>query len=150
MIKKKEDFSTITQWTDYIGNYAEVRFHEECAARNIRISKPTTITQYDVIIERDKKLSKIQIKAVSHHSTNIMQFILHRQSAYKKKNCPYNKENVDFFVIYSIGYDKLYMIPSSLIFSMDTNKSINFYDSEICHDSCKVSTAIDISKYKNW
>ena len=88
---------------------AEALFIYECQRRGISCSKPFSQSlPYDVVIDHNRSLKKIQIKSTVSRKDNRVQL---RQGRTNKKR--YDKRDIDFFACYSFAIDEWMIIPSS-------------------------------------
>ncbi len=148
IVKNKDDFKNIYEWKHYIGKYGEVRFAEECAKRNIVfIPPPNSQLPYDGVIEMDNVLKKVQIKAVT--VKNGTQNVIHIKKGHGKAF--YSLGDMEYFAVYFIKYDMMYLIPADVIFKKIGKKTrISLYDKELGDLRVKNKTTLDISQYKYW
>lgn len=157
LLLKREDFQTERDWYDYLGNYAEKRFGEEAAKRNYHYYFTNRVMAHDGMLEINGQLSKIQVKGISRNRresrSKIFTLKLHgREKTNSAGQVKYTKDNVDYFGLYLVEHDILYLIPSDVILKNETVQSIDLYNSEIEIDYKKQegSSTIDVAQYKVW
>jgi hypothetical protein len=149
MLLKKEDFDNQYKWGEFLGNYAEKRFEEECSKRNLVSAKPVGLQEYDSIVEIKDDFKRVQIKSVTlKKNQKIHDIPICVQNKTTGKRVFYTKDEIDYFAVYLFENDCMYLIPSSIMLKFLT-KHVRVYDSDFYtpHHS---KTAIDIKKYKNW
>lgn len=99
----------------FIGQVTELQVASECIKRGIMVSKPLVpSSRYDLIIEIDGKLLKIQVKTC-HSNGSDEYFEIDTQTSHtnceKTVHLSYSKNEVDFFatiyngICYLIPYD---------------------------------------------
>ena len=145
----KEDFSSLPAWGEYIGTYAESRFIEECAKRNILCLKAPLLSRYDFVIEIDKMFYKVQVKGSSLLKGRKVHAA--RASSYDAKTnsrVRYKKEDVDYFAYYLVENDEMYLVPSNVILKRDRDV-VAVFDKTL-YKGRSTQSAINISKYREW
>ena len=91
------------------GEWAELCFMAKAAARGLRVSKPYGDTaRYDVGVECEGRILRVQVKSSMHHRRGIDSYIFQIHTASGRQ---YDKGTVDFFALYMIPVDTWYIIP---------------------------------------
>ena len=148
MLKDKNDFSNNYEWSEYIGNYAESRFIEECARRGFTVLQTNDTKQYDFVVELDEKtFKKVQIKAATKDTKHCFRIRQRKNNDRLKK--PYTEKDVDVFVIFLVEYNQMYYIPASDILDR-INKGVYIYDSSKEDIKRQMKNSVDIKDYKQW
>jgi len=99
--------------TKDIGNLGEVKVLCKLIELGYNVSIPYgDNTPYDLIIEKDCKLYKIQIKASTQTSEGKTTFELsgRRRNSTGQKTSTYTNQDVDYYALYSIVRDKIYLV----------------------------------------
>lgn len=109
--------------TQMKGFLAEHKFVEECAKRNIPVSRPLWDVRYDFIVEDKGSLLKVQVKYIGRRRTGVHSydrlkdkgvicvnaFSVNNSRAAKKM--PYTKEEIDVIAAWSEEVEKFLWIP---------------------------------------
>ena len=71
---------------------------------------------YDIVTccdESHEKMVKIQVKTAMHSKAGFVQFELKKKNCYTKKtgDVSYSNDDVDYYALYSVERDKVYMVP---------------------------------------
>ena len=102
---------------------AEHKFVEECAKRNIPVSRPLWDLRYDFIVEDKGSLLKVQVKYIGRRKTGIKSYDKLKDkgvicvNAYSVNNSraakkmPYTKEEIDVIAAWSEEVEKFLWIP---------------------------------------
>lgn len=144
-MKSKNDFNTISDWTEYIGNYAEARFLEECAKKGYTVLSTMSVRPYDFVIERySKSFERIQIKALS--KVNSCQFRF-RARGTSLSHKIYKNDSFDHLAMYLVEYDRFYYVPAEIMIDK-LNDGVYIVDSEL--ETRKFKKSFDVKNYKNW
>lgn len=80
----------------------------------INVSKPfSDNSPYDLVIDVNKKLYRVQIKSSAYHQNGAVVFRLAktRYNRTSARLAKYSKEEVDYYALYSILRDKIYILP---------------------------------------
>ena len=105
------------------GFLAEHKFVEECAKRNIPVSRPLWDLRYDFIVEDKGSLLKVQVKYIGRRKTGIKSYDKLKDkgvicvNAYSVNNSraakkmPYTKEEIDVIAAWSEEVEKFLWIP---------------------------------------
>tara|TARA_R110000824_G_scaffold212780_1_gene399116 strand:- start:176 stop:619 length:444 start_codon:yes stop_codon:yes gene_type:complete len=109
--------------TQMKGFLAEHKFVEECAKRNIPVSRPLWDLRYDFIVEDKGSLLKVQVKYIGRRKTGIKSYDKLKDkgvicvNAYSVNNSraakkmPYTKEEIDVIAAWSEEVEKFLWIP---------------------------------------
>ena len=109
--------------TQLKGFMAEHKFVEECAKRNIPVSRPLWDLRYDFIVEDKGSLLKVQVKYIGRRKTGIKSYDKLKDkgvicvNAYSVNNSraakkmPYTKEEIDVIAAWSEEVEKFLWIP---------------------------------------
>ena len=115
--------------TQMKGFLAEHKFVEECAKRNIPVSRPLWDLRYDFIVEDKGSLLKVQVKYIGRRKTGIKSYeklkdkgviCVNAYSVNNSKNnpskkhgtkVPYTKEEIDVIAAWSEEVEKFLWIP---------------------------------------
>jgi hypothetical protein len=109
--------------TQMKGFLAEHKFIEECAKRNIPVSRPLWDLRYDFIVEDKGSLLKVQVKYIGRRKTGIKSYDKLKDkgvicvNAYSVNNSraakkmPYTKEEIDVIAAWSEEVEKFLWIP---------------------------------------
>ena len=95
------------------GEKAEQIFATKCFIEyDYMVSQPNGTTDYDLIVDVNNSLQKVQVKSSSKGNGNIN--ICKGTNGHSGLNkYPYPKNTVDFFAIYDMTKDDWYIIPRS-------------------------------------
>jgi len=108
------------------GDIAELKFAAICMELGYVVSKPMTQdAKYDLIVDIDDCLFKIQVKSTSYQNTGNSRYYFNcmvctRDLGGKRM---YMTNEVDFFAVYVSPYNAWYLIPIDEI----TSKTIKLY-----------------------
>ena len=95
---------------NYQGAITETQIMLECLKNEIEISIPYgNKARYDLIIEINNNLYKVQIKTSRLAKTQGKAFMFNCYSVVNGKKCKYTKQEIDFFA--TIWEDEVYLIP---------------------------------------
>jgi len=95
------------------GEWAEVRFLEQCFRRQLNVSKPFgDNTQYDFITDSAGFLRRVQVKSVSRLSGSSYRVTLGRGGGRKRG---YSLRDADLLAAYVFPCDTWYLIPIAAV-----------------------------------
>ena len=98
----------MTNDSNFLGCYAETLFSTECIKRGIIVSKPLLDSSpYDVIVDDNDSLFKVQIKYNSKKPTDRRNSVL---TTFANQNNRYSLNKVDYFAIYVEHYQGFFII----------------------------------------
>lgn len=81
--------------------------------------------QTDLIVVKHSKVAKLQVKScIWDHKTQRFRVPLERKSARTNERKFYDKNDIDFFILYCLGIDAIYIVPFEICKSY---KSANLY-----------------------
>jgi hypothetical protein len=144
-MKSKQEFNSVSDWTEYIGNYAESKFLQECARKGYTVLSTLSVKPYDFVIERyTKQFERIQIKALS--KVNTSQFRLRARGA-SLYHSIYKADAFDHLAMYLVEYDRFYYVPAEIMIDK-LNDGVYIVDSEL--ETTKLKKSFDVKNYKNW
>ena len=90
-----------------LGEYSESLFATICIERGYIISKPFSHeTRYDLIVDVNNALHRVQVKSTDH---------LRKNDNQSHVGVDYTKEEVDWFAIYMKTFDCWYVLPTEVI-----------------------------------
>lgn len=105
--------SSMKKDTVYQGERSEQIFSVKCfAENNFMVSRPIGTTDYDLVVDVNGKLKKIQVKSSVKGDSN---FNICKGTNGQKgsKKYPYPEDTVDFFAVHDVVNDDWYIIPRS-------------------------------------
>lgn len=76
---------------------------------------------YDLVVDKNGKLIKIQCKTTEHIKNNCMEFSICRSNGFTYKKEQYNQNEIDFIFVYCLENDYMGLIPIH-----ETNQSTTF------------------------
>lgn len=94
------------------------------SSHDCQVTIPISLTPYDLIIEENGKLLKIQIKSVralrkGKWAVKLNHRVNDRTSSYKRRVVAYTKEQIDFFFILTACLE-IYLIPIEAVLGKQT------------------------------
>ena len=96
--------------TNYIGQITETQVILQCLLHEIPVSIPYgDKSRYDLIIDLNNKLYRVQIKTARRANTTGEAFIFNCYSVVNGKKHRYTKDEIDYFA--TLWNDQLYLIP---------------------------------------
>lgn len=104
------------------GEIYEQLFTYMAMQKGFKISKPIRSNTYDLILDKNNSLKKVQVKSSSVTKKNAVTF-----STKKGRNICYEKNDVDFFALYDVTRSIWFIIPFE---SIEGKKGIDIYYSE--------------------
>jgi hypothetical protein len=97
------------------GELSEIIFAHKCMTEHgYSVSTPFTTENYDLIVDVNSKLLKVQVKSSIKGDGNVN--ICKGTNAVKsgkQGKYPYPPESIDFFAVHDVVHDTWYMIPRS-------------------------------------
>tara|TARA_B100000003_G_scaffold110954_1_gene99191 strand:+ start:72 stop:500 length:429 start_codon:yes stop_codon:yes gene_type:complete len=97
------------------GEKSEQIFATECfVGRGYMVSLPNGTADYDLIVDVNGSLKKVQVKSTSRDNGNVM--ICKGSNGQGNKGrgkYPYPKGSIDFFALHDVKKDKWYIVPRS-------------------------------------
>ncbi len=126
-----EKFKTRTKPLEFLSNNI---IYNKLIVSDFALYSPAIMNQeYDLIIYKNKKFFKVQLKTAGYNKVNNMYFMT-RTNLYKsvkgKLTNNYKYPNIDFILVNCIGTQHCYVLPNKLI-KKHNIKSLNFYPSRI-------------------
>ena len=96
--------------SNYVGQITETQVILQCLLKQIPVSIPYgNKSRYDLIIDINNQLYRVQIKTARKAETKGEAFIFNCYSIVNGKKHKYTKNEIDYFA--TIWKDKLYLIP---------------------------------------
>ena len=95
-----------------IGNVGEHLAILECLKLNIIVSRPLgDNTRYDLILDINKILYKVQVKSTSNATDEYAEFFLQSSQIHRgKTRQSYNNDDVDYFILVDIVNNKVFLL----------------------------------------
>jgi hypothetical protein len=97
--------------TSLLGEIGATKFELKALRKNMIVSKPNVECAYDRIIDDEGELLKVQIKYSGSKNKESVMIKLCKTDTNSKRQVPYDKKDVDVFIIYLSERDELYWIP---------------------------------------
>lgn len=105
-----------------IGSVGESIALAEFTKRGYNVSIPFSENcPYDLVVEKNGKLLKIQCKTTEHIKNNCMEFNICRSNGFTYKKERYTNDEIDFVFVYCLENDYMGLIPI-----YEANKSSTF------------------------
>jgi len=99
---------------NHLGCYAEYLFVASAIGYGFNVSMPSLdASHYDCILEKNKKLFKIQVKFVGSNRKKSKYHKYSRQIVLRRGYLHYEIEDVDFFAIYKQDENGFYIIKNT-------------------------------------
>lgn len=111
----------IKKSTNQKGEIAQLKVQLEAIKRGFTCSIPTTEVRYDLIIDDNLKMNRVQIKSCNRKDKRGLQLRLDRRGSL------YTKEEIDFILVYVPLVDTILCYPPE-IFHNKIAININLYD----------------------
>lgn len=108
--------------TKQIGNIGESRVLFEFVKRGIPVYLPFGDNESaDIIADFNGKLNKIQVKTTTFEKTpGSIEFNIAKRPTGEGKRIAYNDNQVDYFALYAVNLDEVFLVPFSRITSKST------------------------------
>ena len=96
------------------GEISEQIFATKCFVEHgYMVSQPNGTTDYDLVVDVNGSLKKIQVKSSAKGDGNV-NICKGNNGQRGSKKYPYPEESIDFFAIHNIPQDDWYIIPRSI------------------------------------
>lgn len=105
-----------------IGSIGEAVALTEFAKRGYKVSIPFSENcPYDLVVDKNGKLIKIQCKTTEHLKNNCMEFSICRSNGFTYEKKRYDETEVDYIFVYCIENGYMGLVPIN-----ETNQSLTF------------------------